>query len=285
MNLFKKLIREPLVHFLLIGGLIFFIASYLTVKGRRDAKTIVISNEKIGSILRFYQIQNGALPTKQQLDAMIDDYIREEIFYRESLNMHLDKDDEIIRRRLSQKMEFLQSDLALVPEPSINRLKTFYLSNPRLFRDSALVSFTHIYFSADKQGNEEAKERAIVAKGKLNATNTSRAPQMGDPFPLQYDYAGQNKLDIVQLFGSKPILDSLFSSPTEMWIGPVESGYGWHLIRITERTESVVPPFEKVQGKAKDDYLSYAKDSLNRAAYQKILKKYIVKRDYLNFNE
>jgi parvulin-like peptidyl-prolyl isomerase len=70
-----------------------------------------------------------------------------------------------------------------------------------------------------------------------------------------------------------------------MWIGPVESGYGWHLIRITERTESVVPPFEKVEGKAKDDYLSYAKDSLNRAAYQKILKKYIVKRDYLNFNE
>ena len=126
------------MHFLLLGALIFFTASFISNQNRKSEKTIVISNEKIGSILRFYQIQNGSMPSKQQLDAMIEDYIREEIYYREALNKHLDQEDEIVRRRLSQKMEFLQTDLSVVPEPSMNMLRAFYFSNPGYFRDSGL---------------------------------------------------------------------------------------------------------------------------------------------------
>jgi peptidyl-prolyl cis-trans isomerase C len=278
----RKFFREPLVHFLMLGALIFFTASFISNHNLKSEKTIVISNEKIGSILRFYQIQNGSIPTKQQLDAMIEDYIREEIFYREALTMHLDKEDEIVRRRLSQKMEFLESDLSVVPEPSLNTLKEFYTSNPESFRDSGLVSFTHIYFSADKNGEADAKQRALSVKATLTGSNTMRNPQLGDPFPLQYDYTGQNKLDIVQLFGNKPILDSLFESPLNRWIGPVESGYGWHLLRISERTAPRVPPFESIKEKVKDLYEAQVKNKLNKDEYEKLAKKYIIQRDYLN---
>jgi peptidyl-prolyl cis-trans isomerase C len=281
----RRLIREPLVHFLLLGALIFFTASFVNNQNRKSEKTIVISNEKVGSILRFYQIQNGSIPSKQQLDAMIEDYIREEIFYREALKMHLDKEDEIVRRRLSQKMEFLQSDLSVVPEPSEKILRAYYTSNPGNFRDSGLVSFTHIYFSADKKGEADAKQRALSVKEDLSRKNVLRNPQMGDPFSLQYDYTGQNKLDIVQLFGNKPILDSLFESPPNQWVGPVESGYGWHLLRISERTKPRVPPFESIEAKVKELYMAEMKNNLNKAAYEKLMKKYFIRRDYLNFNE
>src|SRR5664279_3846039 len=107
----RRLVREPLFHFLLLGGLIFFTASFIHNQNRISEQTISISGEKVGNIIRLYGVQTGALPTKQQLDAMINEYIREEVFYREAMKMHLDKDDEIIRRRLSQKLEFLQSDL------------------------------------------------------------------------------------------------------------------------------------------------------------------------------
>jgi peptidyl-prolyl cis-trans isomerase C len=281
----RRFIREPLVHFLLLGALIFFTASFISHQNRKAEKTIIISNEKVGSILRFYQIQNGSVPTKQQLDAMIEDYIREEVFYREAIKMRLDKDDEIIRRRLSQKMEFLQSDLTVVPEPSLNTLRKFYELNPGNFRDSGLVSFTHIYFSADKNGEADAKQRALSVKANLIRSNSLRNPQLGDPFSLQYDYTGQNKLDIVQLFGNKPILDSLFESPLNRWIGPVQSGYGWHLVRISERTAPRIPPFETIMEMVKEVYMANMKNNLNKAAYGKLMNKYFIRRDYLNYNE
>ncbi len=196
--------------------------------------------------------------------------------------MQLDKDDEIIRRRLSQKMEFLQSDLATVPKPSQETLIRFYRDHPGYFRDSGTVSFTHIYFSADNVGAEQAKQRALLIKNKLEKSGKKRAPESGDAFSMQYDYTGQNKLDIVQLFGKKPILDSLFSSPLNQWIGPVESGYGWHLIRISERTEPTVPPFKSISNKVLESYTAEVKDSLNKAAFEKIKSKYIIQREYLN---
>jgi len=278
----RRILKEPLFHFLLLGGLIFFMASFVYNKDRKAEHTIVISNEKIGNIIRLYTVTAGAPPTKKQLDAMIDDYIKEEIFYRESLKMKLDKDDEIIRRRLSQKMEFLQSDLSIVGTPSQKQLEDFYLSHPGNFRDSAIVSFTHIYFSSDKNGSEEAQRRALMLKAKLINSSKTRAPELGDPFSLQFDYTGQNKLDIVQLFGQKPIEDSLFESPLKQWIGPVESGYGWHLIRIYERKPASIPDFENVMDKVRDEYIATMKDSLNKVAFEKLKRRYTIQRDYLN---
>src|SRR4030095_14567143 len=150
----KRIIREPLLHFLLIGSLLFFISSQVNNVRQRAANQIVIDNNMVGRIILQYQTQIGMLPTKEALDGMIEDKISEEVYYREALKLRLDKDDEIVKRKLSQKFEFLENDMSVPPAPGKEELKKFYDGHPNLFRDSATVSFTHIYFSSDKEGSD-----------------------------------------------------------------------------------------------------------------------------------
>src|SRR5262245_40556135 len=182
----KKILREPLFHFLLLGFLLYVITAF--VKHKKDpSNKIVVDNATIGRLVTKYILQTGAAPDKKQLDALVDNEIREEIQYREALRMGLDKDDEIIRRRLSQKIEFLKSDLAVVTEPSLRDLKKFYDEHPNLFRDSATVSFTHIYLNSDKLTPGQVDESAKKIFATLRQQKLSRAPELGDRFPLQYD--------------------------------------------------------------------------------------------------
>src|SRR5215470_6058322 len=163
----KKIIKEPLFHFLLLGLLLYTITAF--VKHKKDpSNKIIVDDATIGRLVTKYILQTGAAPSKTQLDALINIEIKEEIQYREALRMGLDKDDEIIRRRLSQKIEFLKSDLAVVTEPSINDLKKFYDGHTDLFMDSATVSFTHIYFNSDKLSPEQVNEKATGIKATLD---------------------------------------------------------------------------------------------------------------------
>jgi peptidyl-prolyl cis-trans isomerase C len=145
----KRLVGEPLIQFLILGVLLFLLTSYIRQKSDKQSREIIIDNERIGIMVMNYKTQTGELPNKQQLEAMIDHYIREEISYREARKMGLDKDDEIIRRRLSQKFNFLQTDLTETMQPSDKDLKQFYEQHPELFQREATVSFSHIYFSTD----------------------------------------------------------------------------------------------------------------------------------------
>src|SRR6202008_3789046 len=175
--------------------------SYIQRQTDIQAREITVDNEQVNLMIVNYKTQTGSLPTKQQLDAMIDNYIKEEISYREAKKMGLDKDDEIVRRRLSQKFDFLQTDLTEIPSPTEEQLQQFYTNNPALFRDSATVSFSHIYFSTDNSNDSIAKQRAVAVLQQLKQTNQQRAPEKGDRFPLQYDYTNQNALDLQQNFG------------------------------------------------------------------------------------
>src|SRR5678809_1377522 len=145
----KRLFSEPLIQFLILGLLLFLLTSYIRQHRNTQSREIIVDNERIGMMVMNYKTQTGDLPNKQQLDAMIDLYIREEISYREAKKIGLDRDDEIIRRRLSQKFDFLQTDLLQTVSPTEEDLKQFYNNNPALFRIDATVSFSHICFSTD----------------------------------------------------------------------------------------------------------------------------------------
>src|SRR4051812_46316266 len=130
----KRIFSEPLIQFLILGMLLFLLTSYIRQYRNKQSFEIIVDNERIGMMVMNYKSQTGDLPNKQQLDAMIDNYIREEISYREAKKMGLDKDDEIVRRRLSQKFDFLQTDLTEAPPPTEEDLRQFYKNNPTLFR-------------------------------------------------------------------------------------------------------------------------------------------------------
>ena len=278
----KHLFTEPLVQFLILGGLLFLLVSYVQRQQDEQSLEIVVDNERIGMMILNYQTQTGALPSKQQLDALIDQYIQDEILYREARKMGLDRDDEIIRRRLIQKIDFLQSDLAEIKTPSVHDLQTFYQNNPALFRQEATVNFSHIYFSTDNSTDSLAKQRAVTVLQQLQGNGVQRAPEKGDRFPLQYDYTEQSTLDVQQNFGNKPMLQKLFQAPIHNWVGPVQSGYGWHLVYVTQRDSTTEMPFNSVGAEVKIKYIEAEKANQNKKRLEQLSEKYRINRAYLN---
>ena len=276
------MVSEPLIQFLFLGTSLFFIVRFVQRQSDWAEREILIDNSRIAQMIVNYKSQTGVLPTKQQLDAIIENDIREEISYREAKKMGLEKDDEIVRRRLAQKFDFVQTDMETVKDPGENELVSFYKNNPSLFREPAKVSFTHIYFSADHVHDSIAKQRAIKVLEGLYQTKVKRAPERGDRFPLQYDYTDQSELDIRQNFGDKPMVRELFTSPVGKWTGPVQSGYGWHLIFILKRDDAVLSPFAGIKDQVKAQYIEHEKEMQNKALFDKLEKKYIIKRDYLD---
>jgi len=278
----KRIFSEPLLQFFILGSLLYLLVSFVQSKRERQSKEIVVDNERIGLLISNYKNQMGVLPTKEQLDAMIENYIHQEIAYREAKKMGLDNDDEIIRRRLSQKFDFLKTDLKEIPPPTGQQLKDFYQNNPSLFQTDGTVNFSHIFFTADNSNDSIAKERAFFVLQQLKNSAVQRAPEKGDKFVLQYDYTEQTPLDIKQSFGDKPILDSLFRAPVHTWIGPVQSGYGWHLLYIVKRANASLIPLEANKDIVKAKYMETAKDEQNKKAFGQVEKSYIIKRTYLD---
>jgi parvulin-like peptidyl-prolyl isomerase len=278
----KRIFSEPLLQFFILGSLLYVLVSFVQSKKERQLKEIVVDNERIGLLIENYKNQMGVLPTKQQLDAMIENYIHEEIAFREAKKMGLDKDDEIIRRRLSQKFDFLKTNLNEMPTPTEQQLKDFYKDNPSLFQTEWTVNFSHVFFTTDASNDSIAKQRASAVLQQLRNTTTERAPEKGDHFSLQYDYTEQTSLDIKQNFGDKPILDSLFTSPVHTWIGPVQSGYGWHLLYILKRGDAALMPFAPNKEIIRAKYTEAARSDQNKKAFEEIERKYIIKRAYLD---
>jgi len=274
-------VHEPLVHFLLLGGLIFAASAIVTEHRDNAARRIVIDKNLVVHFITLYEAQMGTPPSRSQLDGMIDDYVREEVQFREAKRMGLDTDDEIVRRRLASKFAFLQRDLVAVPEPSAEGLQRYYDSHPNDFLQPATVTFTHIYFSPDHGGDAVAYSRAQQALTKLQSEAVTRAPELGDRFPLQTDYGDVQRHDLLQQIGDSPIVEKAFTTPTQQWAGPVRSGYGWHLVYVSHREEASVPPLREVQDKVAAAYVEDMKEKANKAKYDDFAKKYVVERDYL----
>jgi len=278
----KRILREPIFHFIILGAILYATVSFIQKRKTKYDREILVDNDRVVLILKKYKMQTGELPSKQQLNAMIDDYIKEEIYYREAKKMGLDADDEIVKRRLAQKMEFLQSDLAQEENPSEEKLKSFYQNNPSLFSADATVNFSHIFFSADKTGDSIAQSRAIHVLRQLKDSPVQHAPGKGDHFALQYDFTDQSLLDIKQNFGDAPMADSLFEGPLRTWIGPVKSGYGWHLLYISKRDSSRLLPYASIRAAVKVKFADAEKMRLNENAFRNLSKNYIVNRAYLS---
>jgi len=277
----KRLAAEPLVQFLVIGALLWAAFSILQSHRTRQTTEIVIDQSRIALLVRKYQSEMGTSPTRQQLDALISGYVDEEVLYREAKKIGLDADDEVIRRRLAQKYAFLRLDVDASQTPTEEQLREFYSSHSGIFMTDSTVSFSHVYFGVGSGGDASAKQRALAVLEKLKSSHARRAPEAGDRFPLQYDYTNQAALDIRQNFGDAPLLEALFQAPLHQWVGPVQSGYGWHLLFVTDRADGTVLPYEVVREEARKKYLSARRERQNSEMFERLRKHYTVRREDL----
>ena len=207
----------------------------------------------------------------------MDDYIKQEVLVREAQQLGLNQDDEIIKRRLQQKMAFIIKDNIIVPDPDSSMLETYYKLNANRFTEAPKVSFSHIYFSADNSSFEKARQRAEMVLHNMEGKPVPpRAPELGDHFMFLYDYNNIDKMEARGLFGDSPFTDSLFTVEENKWSGPFLSGYGWHLLYVNKKSDNIIPPLSEIKDKVIDSYKNDKINQMDDDAMVKLIEKYHV---------
>ncbi len=263
------------MHFLVIGTLLFVVfAVFNKQENAVDIKKIVVSAGDMERLAANWSKKWNRQPTEAELKGLIDSYIKEEVYYREALALGLDQDDTVLRRRLMQKMEFLSNDLADLNNPDETALNEYFLANSDKYELPARISFTHIYFSLDKHGNE-IFDNAGKALAYLQAASTpiTHAPERGDSFMLQYDFTLETPFEVARLFGQQ-FTEELFQAATGTWQGPIASGYGLHLVRISEKVDARMPELAAVIDKVRTDYMFEQRQKTNKAIYERFRERY-----------
>jgi len=268
----KTIIKEPLLHFVLIGIVLFFAWSIWGGESEAESTRIVVDTSQVNRIRDAWSAQWKRSPTPSELENLIREYIQEEILYREAVAMGLDNEDTIVRRRLAQKMRFLIQDIADHQQPSEEELRVFFSDNQALFRQPARVSFTHIYFSQDRRAARALIDAKSALKG-LRNSQKQRAPSLGDPFMLNYDYAQLTQIETGKLFG-KQFAAHIFDLQPGVWQGPVQSGYGIHLLRVVDVIPARVPDFSEVVGQVREQYAAFQRQKTNDAAMKQLKERY-----------
>lgn len=270
-NYLRRFFSEPLTWFLLAGALIFLANEWLS-RASEQSLFIEISAGQVQSLKDKWQVQMGRPATRQELIALMEDRVREEVLYREAIGLGLDREDTIIRRRLAQKMSFLIEDTFKVTEVSEKLLTDYFSRQQQKYLIPALYTFTHLYFSGD---GEDAMERAEDAQNQLS--DGAEPGTLGDPFMLSRSYARRSLQEIGRLFGGEfaNALESI--SPNEQWQGPISSSYGSHLVLLETRRNPLMPDLEDVIDSVRADYLTEQRRKLNEASYQELRARYQVK--------
>jgi len=271
-------LREPLLHFLILGALLFAVYSYIN-RGRpgvESSKQIVVTLDELREMEVYFESQWHRPPTAAEFQAMVEDKVREDVLYREALAMGLDKDDAIVKRRMAQKMQFLAEDVATAHEPSSVELKAWFEKNKDKFALPSRISFRHIYFSPDSRG-KNAQQDAAAALTKLpgQPVDSKVAQSMGDRFMFQ-DYYGERAPDAIAKEFGPPFAVAVENLKPGSWQGPIESGYGWHLVFVTTVISGRIPAFEEIEPDVKTAWLGEQKRQAWQKAYADMRAKYIV---------
>ena len=273
----KKLLKEPLLHFLALGAVVFALNAWRQQTRPREASAarIEVTAAVIERLGAGYERQFGQAPNAEELRGLVTAHIREEVFCREALALGLDRDDTIVRRRMAQKMEFLTGDLADVAEPNEAAVREFFEKNTARYARPAQVSFRHVYFSKEKRGAKgEAAARealAAVAKG-------ANDEAMGDAFLHGFEFAKRETQEITALFGGE-FAGRLGSLPEGEWSGPVESSYGLHLVRVEARGAVQPAGFDTVRETVVRDFNEERRNTANREIFEKLRERYQVSVD------
>ncbi len=270
--------REPLLHFLLLGAVLFGIYSWMN-RGRmgiEPSRQIAITMDDLRVMEGYFESQWHRPPTAQEFQAMVEDKVREEVLYREGLAMGLDKDDTIVKRRMAQKVQFLSEDVATAHEPSTAELKAWFDKNKEKFALPSRYSFRHIYFSPDKRG-KNAEQDAAQALTKISGQpeDSKVAAAMGDNFMFQDYYGDRAPSAIAKEFGPQFAVAIEKLKPGS-WQGPVESGYGWHLVFVDTVIPGRIPAFEEMEPDVKTAWLAEQKTTAWQKAYADMRGKYTV---------
>lgn len=271
----RRLVREPLLHFLLLGGVIFAIFAFVSRNEANRPGEIVVTEGRIASLSTAFSRVWQRPPSADELDGLIRDYVRDEVLSREALALGLDKDDTVIRRRLRQKLEFVSEDVAALAEPTEEQLSTYLKEHREAFRTDRRFTFSQVHLDPQRRGENLAPDAArLLARLEL-AGPTADVSTLGDSRMLEDQFVALPAGEVARQFG-EGFAAKMGELQVGRWQGPIESGYGAHLVLVRERTEGRVPALEEVRDTVRRAWMNARRQEANEKFYQALLHRYTV---------
>ena len=268
-----SLFKEPLTHFLLIGAALFLI---FQVGGGPEAESpneIVVTPGAVTSLARAWEKTRQRPPTAEEMEGLVEAYIREEVLYREALAMGLEREDTIIKRRLGQKMSFLFDDVTDLAEITDEQLLLYLEENPERYRIDPEFTFSHVYLNADRRGDAIEKDALAMLVRLRGLPAEEEAAVLGDPFLLPQQYESLSRREVARTFGQR-FAESLAAVEPGGWEGPLMSGYGLHLVLVRERTEGRLPELDEIRDAVTRDFTAQLREENSRKFYERLKERY-----------
>jgi peptidyl-prolyl cis-trans isomerase C len=266
-------LKDPLFHFLLIGAGLFILYGWQADDDATRPDQIVFSEAKIDRLINLWERKWQRLPSQQELQALVEQQIREEVLYREALAMGLDKGDMVVRRRMAQKMEFISNDLASLAEPDDTQLQAYLEKHSDKFSLPGRISYSQVYLNADQRGDQVDTDAQTLLE-ELSQSNADVDISMaGDSFMGGHSFNDETDWAVTRVFG-KDFTRQIFELPVGGWSGPVESGYGLHLVRVDARTDSLAPTLDQVRDKVRVEWIAEQQRKTNDLLYSELRKRY-----------
>jgi peptidyl-prolyl cis-trans isomerase C len=267
LNLLRAAVREPLLHFVVIGAVLFAVTALQ--EQRSEQSEIRITAGEVAQLTAFWETQAQRKPTAEELRGLIEERIDEEVLAREAVRLGLDRDDVIVRRRLAQKMAFVSDDLAIVAEPSEAELREYFDAHRDAYATPDLYALRHVYFNPDRHTTLDADAQRALQR----LTRGANADEVGDPFMLPRELADVSRDDIVRDFGSM-FAEAVTRSAPGTWSGPVRSPFGVHLVKLESHTPRSVASFEDARDRVREAYLAHQQREGNAALRAKLRQQY-----------
>lgn len=271
----KKILTTPFVQFLFFGALI-FLGYYLLNPTQKTEDTIIIDDNQFNRIISIFQKQWNRNPSEEELNDLLQARVNEEILYREALKMGLDKNDEIVKRRLSQKFEFLTTDMANLNEPSKDDIKKYYNENKEKYQVDPIFSYAQVYINIDKRNDVMNYARSV----KKNIEGKEITPELleenSDQFPIALYIEKVSKSEIITRMGDD-FYDKIKTLEINKWSKPIQSSFGLHLIYPTEIIKVAEPDISTIYSVLKRDYLYEYQANINKTLLNEYKNNYTIK--------
>jgi hypothetical protein len=263
-----RILKEPLIQFLLIGACIYGAYGLFGTTTEVNSDTdIVVDANRINGFVAQWKARWNRPPTRAELDGIIDQYVREEILYRQAVAIGLAEDDPVTRRRMAQKLEFMTSDLARVIEPAEGELEAYLQGNLEQFRAADRFTFMQVFFDPDKRDAATLEDAEATLAELQSAGVPDPDLQAGDSAMLQTYYREATPLQIRKQLG-QGFASSLMELEPGLWHGPILSGYGVHLVYIYKRVDAPAPVLADVQDQVFEAWQAQQLDEFNKLFYE-----------------
>lgn len=291
-NMTKNFLKEPLLHFLLIGLALFFVYEFVAEgNDAADGRVIVVDRD---ALLTFVQFRSRAFEprvaaarldslTEEELERLVADFVREEALHREALALGVDKNDYVIKQRMIQSVRFIANGFVSAGVRVTDEdVAEHFARNRDDYYIEPTVTFTHVFFGTENRSGEEAMGLAQRKLGELNSDGVgfTEATEHGERFAFFVNYVERDPQFVASHFG-RPMAEAIFQLPQDQdeWRGPFESPYGIHLVLLTRSIAGRYPELEEVEGIVRQDAEREALDTAQEAAIQAIVETYEVRRD------